>query len=1020
MALVPAEVEAAVRRGDAPAVRELLRGATEPERASCAKALKHFLKGPQWQMAAPVMLAPGQFMRFLGSGFQDLPAAVAEQQRQQDELNVGYDAWREIANGLAFQLAAFGLAGGVAAAAALAQDFPHSLPYLSARQQVALVLADRCPPWLGEFADRHLRADFTGWTLARMLVRLGVIPPPTVAEYTTGMPAGLKMADQDDHGGMTGPEPEAALLADPSLLEDEVWRLFTVADAGFALEREDRRPSWWDGEAAQSQTWAQALTRLNAARKLDRNRLLDACLGAFSRDFNPNRVSWYATLLGQLQPTVDEIATRSATYLGLLAAGSKPALCVGQDGIGRLLAAGRLDAAELLAASTPALLHRQKSFAIAQLKLIEQAAARQPGCTPDAAAVVAAAFGHERQDIQEAALKLISKLGVPGGMPFETIRQHAADLSPSLAAEATALGLLGPPAAAAPAAAAPDDGLPATAGLASLPEQAAIPDEPAIEARITTLPAATARSLTEALALARSGEVPGPAPVRPEPGGPLPAPVTDPDELVQLLAMLMEDASDAIAAERALAGAVRLSRLPRERRARIAAPLVKRAEQIALPHYHPFYGDLITSDLANLTLAWAGEEVPADDDREDDWHMPGDFAVGGTGQALTMAGIFSARVWAAAGLIETGRGGVLLAEPETERGAITAATLLDRVRTLVAAGVPPDAHDLDVALLRLVPEPAGELWPELARLTGRAAETFRDADQATRRPVSFEAVTGRPAGKPLRGYRDWHDHVLARIVGPVPAAPANSCWRLLTALSDPMTDHEVLYGPTRYHLRHYDAAVAGWPLICPWQPEVAAAHLLRPLSDGLIGGLTPATTAIDCIRHPGHPLGPAGHLALITGLSAESGDTRIAAAQLWAEACADGRLDPDLAARAIVSGVAGGALKASRIADGLQHAAHSALGAYRVVQTVCLATAGLAPDYPAGLHTLLELAARLGTRVGVPAMPAAVQELAARRGSTRLIATARQLAAAGQGPAPDRAEAVQQALAAHLQRAGLR
>ncbi len=131
MALVPAEVEAAVRRGDAPAVRELLRGATEPERASCAKALKHFLKGPQWQMAAPVMLAPGQFMRFLGSGFQDLPAAVAEQQRQQDELNVGYDAWREIANGLAFQLAAFGLAGGVAAAAALAQDFPHSLPYLS-------------------------------------------------------------------------------------------------------------------------------------------------------------------------------------------------------------------------------------------------------------------------------------------------------------------------------------------------------------------------------------------------------------------------------------------------------------------------------------------------------------------------------------------------------------------------------------------------------------------------------------------------------------------------------------------------------------------------------------------------------------------------------------------------------------------------------------------------------------------------------------------------------------------------
>jgi hypothetical protein len=163
-----------------------------------------------------------------------------------------------------------------------------------------------------------------------------------------------------------------------------------------------------------------------------------------------------------------------------------------------------------------------------------------------------------------------------------------------------------------------------------------------------------------------------------------------------------------------------------------------------------------------------------------------------------------------------------------------------------------------------------------------------------------------------------------------------------------------------------------------------------------------------------------GHLALVTGLSSHSGDTRVAAAALWAEACSDGRLDPELAASAIVSGVGGGALKVSRIADSLQHAAHSALGAYRVVETACLATAGFAPNFPAGMHTLLELAARLGTRVGVPGPNPAVQALAARRGSTRLIATARQLAAAGQRPAPASHQAVQQALAAHLQRAGLR
>ena len=62
-----------------------------------------------------------------------------------------------------------------------------------------------------------------------------------------------------------------------------------------------------------------------------------------------------------------------------------------------------------------------------------------------------------------------------------------------------------------------------------------------------------------------------------------------------------------------------------------------------------------------------------------------------------------------------------------------------------------------------------------------------------------------------------------------------------------------------------------------------------------------------------------------------------------------------------------------------------------------IAADGFAPDYPAGMHALLELAAQLGTRVGVPELPASVRDLAARRGSTRLIATARQLVRAADG-----------------------
>ena len=93
--------------------------------------------------------------------------------------------------------------------------------------------------------------------------------------------------------------------------------------------------------------------------------------------------------------------------------------------------------------------------------------------------------------------------------------------------------------------------------------------------------------------------------------------------------------------------------------------------------YDPFTGDLITSDLALVTHVWAGEALPeADDTREIGSYKSETYAVSGTGRALTMAGIFSARAWEAARLIEAGQGGVLLAEPETERGAITAQTLL--------------------------------------------------------------------------------------------------------------------------------------------------------------------------------------------------------------------------------------------------------------------------------------------------------------------------------------------------------
>jgi hypothetical protein len=400
------------------------------------------------------------------------------------------------------------------------------------------------------------------------------------------------------------------------------------------------------------------------------------------------------------------------------------------------------------------------------------------------------------------------------------------------------------------------------------------------------------------------------------------------------------------------------------------------------------------------------------------------FSVTASGSPVTMAGIFSARAWEAARIIAAGHGGLLLAEPQFGRGAISQNLLLERLAW--HAGQRNDGpqaagrYDVQAAILRLTPDEDAEFWSSWASLDRRAALSARATHGLVNSALSFEPVLGQPHGQPLRGYGHWEDQVLARISGHAPVTTRCVSWQVLTALSDPLRDHAKLYGP-RWDNRHYDASVATWPLICPWQPELAAAHLLRAISDGLRPGPSPASTAIACLADPGHPLGPVGHLALIIGLASGEADTRVAAASLWSQASADGRLDPDLAAAALSTVARSDAVKLNRIADALRHAAHAPLPAWRIVQTVCAAAEMLSGDTsapaPNGAHQLVELAANLGAEVGIPAIPASFANLAARRGSNRLTANAKRFTLMASGPHPARARAAAEALAALLDRA---
>ncbi len=946
MSLDPARLESAITRNDVLEVRELLRDATEPDRRACARQLQSFLRGPDLG-ALPISYQVPEL-----TSAPDLPGLVAVifDRIVRDQRDGRYAAadrvreqWHATRNKPAFLAASLGLAGGVASAHIAADRCdPWCQPGSDDLDAIAGVLADRRPPWLAELVRRKLRdrsdLGLGSWNLARALVRLGVIERPDIPEYTTKMAAALclRMGSGGPDDWFVVRNPLTSLLDDPGLLDDEIWRLFTVPDVALMLARGDGR-------------WEDALVTLAERGRLDRDRLLDACLDAFTMDFAPSRVGWYVTFHDRLEPSLSEMAARAGRYLRLLAAGAKPGIALGQKACGRLLEAGLLPPEDLLAASGPALLFPLKTVAAAQLKLVAKVATAPWPLTDRALATAAVAFGHQRLDIQEAALKLIAQWGLPEEDPERgTITELAASLAPALAREAAALGVLAPK---------------PPAGSYALQIQE--PEPPPM-----VLAAAEA----------------------------LPPPLDDPDELVQLLTQLMEDASDALALERAVAGAVRLCVLPPGQRARLAGPLLKRAERRLREDYDgPFSGHEIVADVAALTVTWATGQVPETGAAMRPAGCEERETVLRSGQARVMAGILTARIWEACMLISGGRPALLLAEPEFATGAIGPDRLLDRLRSWADEDLP--RYDLETALVRLVPGLDDAFWSAWGAMHPASLPAARDAYRQGHTPLAFEPQIGLP-------WRPWWRNsgaqlpvVVARILPPADAAhaqssPGSSCWTLLTALDHPLRDFYRNYGERWYIGAGYQAMVAGWPLLCPWQPELAAAHLLHPLSDGLQPGSTwagTAATAVSSLSVSGHRLGEVGHLALLTGLASAEPYVRIAASEAWARAAAGGQLDPRLAADAIVAGVAGRAFKLNRVAGALENASHEQAAGRQVVAMTFAAADRLIPARPANLHLLLELAARIGAATGTPAPPAAIAQLAAGKATSRLAAAARLL-----------------------------
>jgi Family of unknown function (DUF6493) len=460
---------------------------------------------------------------------------------------------------------------------------------------LAEVLQGRGQRFIDTFARAVLEPrGGPAWRVLRVLVRRGFVARPDDAGYITGMVS--MIGNRHGRQWWTPTSVYEALVADPELLDREVWEIFTT-DCGAELTNarvyESSQPGM--SKPTGENRWTIALVRLADEERLDRQRLLDESLGAQMRDFQPSMVTWYIQLHEALAPTYEERVTRAQSYLALL---SSPTPTVVKGAIDALkVIEESIPAEELATAASGPLGHKQKNLAMEMLRLLDRAQRRDTTAAGPLLLAVADGLAHERSDVQARALEILERS--PGLDP--PVRARVLELvelsAPSLRERANAL-----------------------AGIADTEVSVdAAPEAPSLSAleRWASMLDPTTRAwagVDATLAAVADGRWPPPARIEMTPEllrlvGTRLEPVESFLELVQLTAALLEGQGSGDDPERFLDG---LSRMGADRPPgfdRLVAALSKRAEKVAAADTDMWYGSIGARAIAELVRIWAAGKV---------------------------------------------------------------------------------------------------------------------------------------------------------------------------------------------------------------------------------------------------------------------------------------------------------------------------------------------------------------------------------------------------------------------------
>jgi Family of unknown function (DUF6493) len=290
--------------------------------------------------------------------------------------------------------------------------FPREGKDVSGQWMEALekIFIARRPAWADEWIAQQLEDQEArwqwlsemSWSFVRNLMRAGVIRRPEVDGYTRLM-ALRGSADFDP-------------VRDADLLESDIWRLFAVENVAFKGIPE-KRTAAKAREASPEivfvqnnllrirNHWPEVLVGLANDGTIDRGRLIDETLAALWRDLGAD----FLQFLDYVEVTEEETAAREAAFRELLGHAEGPVIGKALDALKQLHEAGRLDAAEFLKAVPAALGVLDRGRFKSTLSLVDRIVTKAPAERPLAVLAVAPALNHESTEIQDRAVKLLTK-----------------------------------------------------------------------------------------------------------------------------------------------------------------------------------------------------------------------------------------------------------------------------------------------------------------------------------------------------------------------------------------------------------------------------------------------------------------------------------------------------------------------------------------------------------------------------------------------------------------------------------